>query len=183
MKIIRLISGISILILTLSCSKEETQPEEIEEGTFLTFETKKKGNSTVLYSKWITSQFPNSSLNSSEIWNLPLIKNSYLDLEKDLILVYGRRNNIFPLPVTMPQDAESYIIEFIPVALGIIPRLRVTSLDLSGLQDIFFRPSAGAEFRVVIVPSEKLLPLKSGKMQDYQKMTYHELADYFNITE
>ena len=178
------ISGIIILssILLVSCSTESAA-EEVLDGEFLTFKTATKHNSTVLYSKWIASQFPNSSLNSSEFFNLPLIKNSLFNPQKDVIMVYGRRNTIFTLPVTMPQDAESYMVEVVAGVNGTTTRLRVTSLDLSALQDIFFRPSANAEFRVVIIPGEKLLGLKSSVFKNFEKMTYEQFTDHFELTE
>jgi len=184
MKRIKYIASIILfsLLLSVSCSKEN-DPEEVVDGAFLTFKTTTNNNSTILYSKWIPSQFPNSSQNSSEIFDLPLIKNNFFNPEKDLIIVYGKRNNIFPLPVTMPQDAESYSVELLQGINGTTTRLRVTSLLLDPLQDIFFNPNFNATFRVVIVPSEKVLSLKSADRLDFQKMTYEELASYFELLE
>ncbi len=181
----RFFNVLFIASLILGCSKEETPIDQTPQGTFLTFTTVSNGkqNNTVLYSKWIPSQFPNSSQNSSEVFSLPLINSKFLNLEKDVILVYGKRNNIFSLPVTMPQDAESYIVELIKVANGTSTRLRVTSLLLDPLQDIFFRPSANAEFRVVIVPGEKLFGLSSKGPSDLGKMTYREIVEHFSIPQ
>ncbi len=176
------ISWIIILsgILLASCSKEG-EVEEVLDGEFLAFNTVTKGNGTVLYSKWISSQFPNSSVNSSEFFNLPMIKNGLFNPQKDVIMVYGRRNTIFTLPVTMPQDTESYMIEILAVVNGTTVRLRVTSLDLSALQDIFFRPSANAAFRVVIIPGEKLLGLKANVSKNFEKMSYEDIVEQFDI--
>ncbi|MEM8509127.1 MAG: hypothetical protein AAF717_14945 [Bacteroidota bacterium] len=181
---IRYILGIVILngVLWVSCSKEN-DVEEIPDEAFLTFKTTPEGNSSVLYSKWIPSQFPVSSQNSSEIFDLPLIHNKFFDLEKDVILVYARRNNIFSLPVTLPLDVESYSVELLQGAKGTTTRLRVTALQLAPLQDIFFNPNFDAAFRVVIVPSEKLLPLKSKATTDFQKMTYEAFRTRFGLAE
>ena len=182
MKSIKVIFA-AIFVSTLSlvsCSKESSSEETLE-GTFLSFSTNTKGSSTVLYSKWLPSQFPNSSQNSSEFFDLPLIKNSQFDPKKDAILVYGRRNNTFPLPATFPQDAESYTIELLHGINGTAIRLRVTSLLLDPLQDIFFNPGFNATFRVVIVPGEKLLPLNSKTGGKLQKIPYEALAAQFRI--
>jgi|GEM_PF-4332483 len=184
MKRVKDISIVIFLSLTLfvSCSKENSTEEGFDE-TFLTFKTSTKGNSTVLYSKWIPSQFPNSSQNSSEIFNLPLIKNGLFNPEQDVIVVYARRNNIFPLPVTMPENAESYSIELLQGVNGTTTRLRVTSLLLDPLQDIFFNPNFNSTFRIVIVPGEKLLPLKSKATAAFQKIPYEALASHFALPE
>ncbi|WP_273568777.1 hypothetical protein [Maribacter halichondriae] len=169
--------------LVLSCTKENATLDGSIQGEFLKFETasEKNNKNNVLYSAWLPSQLPNSSQSSSEFFQLPLIQNKFLNLDEDLVMVYGRRNNIFTLPITMPQDAESYMVELLPGVKGTTVRLRVTSLDLGPLQDIFFRPSAKAQFRVVIVPGEKLLSFKSANSPDFEKMTYAEVAHYFNL--
>lgn len=183
------INGIFAVILLsslvlVSCSKDNSAEEALE-GTFLSFNTNTKGSSSVLYSKWLPSQFPNSSQNSSEFFNLPLIKNSQFDPTRDAILVYGRRNNTFPLPTTLPQDAESYTIELLHGVNGTTVRIRVTSLLLDPLQDIFFNPGFNATFRVVIVPGEKLLPLSlsSKTVGELQNIPYETLASQFSINE
>ena len=184
MKSIKVIFPV-ILLSTLflgSCSKD-TSAEEALEGTFLSFTANTKGSSPVLYSKWLPSQFPNSSLNSSEFFNLPLIKNNQFDPKQDAILVYGRRNNTFPLPATFPQDAESYTIELLHGVNGTTVRIRVTSLLLDPLQDIFFNPGFNAAFRVVIVPGEKFLPLSTKPGGAFQTIPYETLASQFSIDE
>ena len=167
-------------MLFMACSKENSEEEVVEE-TFLSFKTTTKGNSAVLYSKWIPSQFPNSSQNNSEFFDLPQIENSLFNPKKDAILVYGRRNNTFLLPTTMPQDAESYVVELITGINGTTTRIRVTSLLLDPLQDIFFNPNFNAAFRVVIVPGEKLLPLNSKKTSTFQNASYETLAKDFGL--
>ncbi len=175
----------TIIITMLSCSKEETQIQEELEAEFLQFSISSKvnGNEAVLYSDWIPSGFPNSSSNNSEIWDFPLVENSLFNPDKDLLLVYGKKGNVFTLPVTMPIDDESYIVELLPGKIGTTTRLRATSLSLGPLQDIFFRPSSKARFRIVIVPGEKLLTLKTGVFPEIQKMSYAEVSTRFNIPD
>ncbi len=173
-----------LLLCAFSCSKEESSAmDQLEESAFLQFKTEKGNNAEIIYyTDWLKSGFPNSSTAATEIWDLPLIKEGYFNPAKDLIMVYGQRNNIFTLPVTLPQDVESYLVELIPSTNGTLTRLRVTALDLTPLQDIFFRPLAGASFRVVIIPSQKLLDLKSTYSKTFEKMTYDELEAYFGLT-
>ncbi|MEX0275870.1 MAG: hypothetical protein AB3N16_15975 [Flavobacteriaceae bacterium] len=179
-------STIGILALCLlSCSKvDSSEVDLIGEQTYLQFKTANgKSDDTIYYTKWLKSGFPNSSKLASEIWDLPLIKHDYFNPTKDLIMVYGRKGNIFSIPVTLPQDNESYSVELIQGANGTTTRLRVTSLDLTGLQDIFFRPSGGASFRIVIVPSQKLLGLKASGLKNLEKMSHEEIATYFGIRD
>ena len=173
-----------LLPVVFSCSKEEASAiDQLEESTFLQFKTEKGKNAeTIYYTDWLKSGFPNSSQAVSETWDLPLIKEEYFDPAKDLIMVYGQRNIIYTLPATLPQDVESYLAELIPLTNGTLTRIRVTSLNLNPLQDIFFRSSAGATFRVVIIPSQKLLDLKSHNSKTFEKMSYNELAAYFGLT-
>ena len=173
-----------LLFITFSCTEEESSAiEELEEASFLQFKTEKGSNAEIIYyTDWIKSGFPNSSPAATEIWDLPLIKEEYFNPSKDLIMVYGQRNNIFTLPVTLPQDVESYLVELIPLNNATLTRLRVSSLDLAPLQDIFFRPLAGSSFRVVIIPSQKLLDLKSTYSNAFEKMTYKELEAYFGLS-
>lgn len=176
------------IILTMSiglfsCSKESASSEESVQEVYLKFKNISNNKDKVLYSNWLKSQFPTSSLNNTEFFNLPLIQNKFLDLDKDLVLVYGKRNNIFNLPVTIPASLESYAVELISGPMGTTTRLRVSSLDLSPLQDIFFRSTAEAQFRVIIIPGEKLLSLKSETAVNFEKMTYLELSRYFGLPE
>ena len=159
-------TSMKILVLGLlltclgSCSKEEPEFANLEDGEYLQFNTvvDKSQNSTVLYSNWVPTGFPETSLSGAEFFDLPLIKKSLFDSEKDLVIVYGKRNSVMPLPLTIPQDSESYMVELAPVEKGTIVRIRVaaTNWATEALQTIFFRPSMNSKFRVVIVPGEKL---------------------------
>ncbi len=179
----RFFSILFIASLMMACSKESDSLEEPLQSTYLKFAKASNNKDKVLYSDWLKSQFPTSSSNNTEFFNLPLIQNKFLDLDKDLMLVYGKRNSIFNLPVTIPASLESYAVELLPGPIGTTTRLRVSSLDLSQLQDIFFRSTAEAQFRVIIIPGEKLLSIKSKSLVNFEKMTYEEIATYFRISE
>lgn len=170
-------------LLLLACSKENITGEEAAQEVYLKFDTNSKSGSTVLYSNWIKSEFPTGSQNNSEFFSLPFIKKKFFDADKDLLFVYGKRNNIFNLPVTIAASLESYSVELMPNPFATTVRLRVSSIDLAPLQNIFFRATAESQFRVIIVPSEKLLGLKSKKTVDFEKMTYKEIAEYFGIPQ
>lgn len=167
-----------------SCSKEEIiAEEEATQEVYLKFNTNGKNESPVLYSDWLKSEFPTSSQNNSEFYNLPTINSTFFDADKDLMFVYGKRNNIFNVPVTIASSLESYSVELLPFPFTTIVRLRVSSIDLAPLQNIFFRATAESQFRIVIVPGEKLLNLSSKGAVDFKKMTYQELIAYFDIPE
>lgn len=185
MRKLKCISFVIILFFwTVSCSKDEAVEDVEEQAEFLKFKIASKTNGTVLYSNWLKSQFPTSSLNNSEFFSLAHIQKEFFDADKDLMLVYGKRNTIFNLPVTIPASLESYSVELITSIPGVtMVRLRVSSLDLAALQNIFFRATAEAQFRVVIIPGEKLIDLNSKHSADFENMSYQELHDYFELPE
>lgn len=177
-----------IIICLTACTKnEDLEIDFIGESEFLKFNTTTNKNQSgpVLYSEWIPSGFPNSSLSGAEFFDLPLIKKDFYDIDKDIIIFYGKRNSVSQLPVTIPVSSESYMVELFPATNVTIPRIRVTSLHWAteALQDIFFRPSLKAAFRVVIIPGEKLLSFKSNDSTDFEKMTYEEIAAYFELSK
>lgn len=187
MKTFKIVFATLLFVLSFlsSCTKsDESQTPYVESKELkFTSATSKNQNSTVLYSDWIASGFPNSSLSGAEFFDIPLIKKEYFDSDKDLLIVYGKRNSVMQLPVTIPTSSESYMVELAPSTNGTIPRLRVTSLHWAteALQDIFFRPEKKAKFRVVIISGNKLIGLKSSNRPKFQKMTYEEITSYFEI--
>ena len=181
------ILGLSIS-LTISCAKEEEPIVVDPEGAeFLQFKKSESGSTagTILYSNWVKTEFSNSSLFGSEQWHLPYIPNDLLNLEKDLVIIFAKRNNLFQLPMAAPTSNEYYTTDFGHYYKGILAWIRVYANDwqTQPLNDIFFGANTDAMFRVMIVPGEKHFELGSKGAVGLNEMSYKEIVAMFNIPD
>ncbi|WP_097441946.1 hypothetical protein [Sediminicola luteus] len=175
------------MMLCLSCSKTEEEAP-LEDVSYLQFETKTNTNGTkVLYSEWVDSELPNSSVYGAAFCDLPKVKKSLFDIDRDLVMFFAKRNSIMPLPVSIPVSREHYMVEMAPhLWYNIyIPRIRVTATDweTEPLDDIFFSPNNNTKFRIMIIPGNTPFPSKGTPRPDFTKMDYAEICNYFGIPQ
>ncbi len=178
-----------IISLIISCTKQE-DPTVIDTADveFLQFEKSESGSTegTILYSDWVKTEFSNSSIYGSEQWHLPHIPNELLNLEKDLVIIFAKRNHLFQLPMAAPTSNEYYTTDFGQYSKGVLGWIRVYAYDweTQPLNDIFFGVNTDAMFRVMIVPGQKLFDLSSkGTVIAFENMSYEEIAIKFNIPD
>jgi len=134
------------------------------------------GNANVIASPWIPAQFSSSlAISSSFSYDDERLSSEISDTA--VFLVYGRRFTISPsdiiveLPVTFSQ--KSYYYEVFAHQGSIF--FRAQSID----QTTPYNFTDFSEFRFVIIPASEIA--SKGTTPNFDKMTYEEVVDYFNL--
>ncbi|MGJ8735120.1 hypothetical protein [Zobellia laminariae] len=143
------------------------------------------GNAEVYYSDWIPAEFTGTSETSkfmgidfpSEMESAFRIKNTHI------VLVYFTGfgdGNVYQLPVLNFRGAEFTFGYGSGSSASADINIRAKSTSTSALTEFAISPDRGNKLRYLIIPPNILISSKRNTA-NFDKMTYFEVMDYFNI--
>lgn len=205
---IKFLSYLVLAVLIVSCSKDDgedgatgAQGEQGPAGAMgadgqegaqgETGEQGATGTANVIYSDWIDSEFAANIASSSASFSIsaPLMTDDIID--EGVVLVFGRSNpslingdtNVYALPIVFgAARQQSYYFR-----LEQAEQLDIVVVANEEGEDVgtpFF-----GEYRYVLISGGQATEGSggpgdiSGKLLDYTRMTYEEIAELFNITD
>lgn len=188
MKSIKRIGNVLLMaILMIACSPEDGSDGAIgpqgEQGPAgAQGEQGEIGTANVIYSSWIPNDFGPGGGLLQKVFVLASadeINSLNVNLDTSTVMVYGRGDvllvlgdEIFPLPyVTGAGDRYTFTIND-----GQIRAVGLTSNVANNDFDVF------DDYRYIIIPGAESTGNKSSTI-DYNKMTYQEIAERFNIPD
>ena len=138
------------------------------------------GTANVMYSDWINTEFGNNIVATSEsfVIDAPDVDSDMLNF--GTILVYGRRvtpdNTVYQLPIVFGaarQQSYYFRAEDGEIRISVVANEEGESVgDGSFLE----------QYRYVLIPGGTPISGKSSA-PDFTKMTYEQVAEYFNFEE
>ncbi len=140
-----------------------------------------QGTANVIYSEWIPSGFDDPITDDFDQFELDVPQLNETLQDSGVILVYARRSTlIYPIPITFFGSLdENYNWRLLTTNDDIIA-VRVNSTD----GGVIGEPFLNDEYRYVLIPGgQQAEGGRSISAQDYQKMSYEEIAQMFNITD
>ncbi len=177
-------------ILMVACSPEDGEDGAIgpqgEQGpagpTGLQGEQGEVGSANVIYSDWIPNDFVPGGGLLQKVFVLASadeINSLNVNLDTSTVMVYGRGNvllvagdEVFPLPYTTGAgDRYTFTIND-----GQIRAVGLTSNVANNDFDVF------DDYRYIIIPGAESIGGKTSTL-NYNKMTYQEITEHFNIPE
>ncbi len=188
----QLLTVILLISFVMSCSPEDGDigPEgpqgpqgeqgipgpEGEQG-----EQGETGTANVIYSEWIPSGFASPITDDFDQFELDVPQLNEVLQDSGVILVYARRSTlIYPIPITFFGSLdENYNWRLLTTNDDIIA-VRVNSTD----GGVIGEPFLNDEYRYVLIPGgQEAESGRSMSTQDYQNMSYEEIAQLFNIED
>ncbi|WP_130735102.1 hypothetical protein [Flavobacterium sp. J27] len=175
-----------ILVISLfSCSPEDGKDgiNGVDGADGTTGPQGPAGTANVIYSNWIPANFSGSSTSikymgidfPASMPSASSIKNTHT------LLVYFTGygdGNVYQLPVLDFRGAQ-FTAGFGSASIS-ASDINITAKAISGsLNDQQISPSLGAKFRYVLIPGGVLANKKG--TNDYTKMNYEAICDFFNI--
>lgn len=139
------------------------------------------GTANVIYSEWIPAGFEDPITDDFDQFELDVPQLNEVLQDSGVILVYARRATlIYPIPVTFFGSLhENYNWRLLTTNDDFIA-VRVNSTDGS----VIGTPFLNDEYRYVLIPGGQ--EAESGRVmsaQDYQNMSYEEIAELFDIKD
>lgn len=162
-----------ILLITFSCSPDDGQDgAQGPEGP--AGPQGETGTANVIYSGWLPSQFtsPSNSQLQSYPESAPQLTQEIMD--SGVFLVYGRRSSglVYQLPVRTFGN-QNYQFSFdTPGEFSL-----TVFTENATLGDLWI----DGEFRYIIIPGGNPAGGKNLNLPNFNKMTYEEVVEYFNI--
>lgn len=137
------------------------------------------GTANVIYSEWIASELDDNIIATGSGFSVEVSELTQEVMDTGVILGYGKNDfvvgsNIYQLPFL--SGTNQYLVR--PAEPGMI-RFEVSSIEGLSVGTSFFE-----EYRYVIIPGGN--PASSGKSStviNYNKMSYEEIIEHFNIPE
>lgn len=139
------------------------------------------GTANVIYSDWIPSGFDDPITDDFDQFELDVPQLNETIQDSGVILVYARRATlIYPIPVTFFGSLhENYNWRLLTTNDDFIA-VRVNSTDGS----VIGSPFLNDEYRYVLIPGgQQAEGGRTMSAQDYQNMSYEEIAQMFNIKD
>lgn len=139
------------------------------------------GTANVIYSEWIPSDFASPITDDFDQFELDVPQLNETLQDSGVILVYARRSTlIYPIPITFFGSLdENYNWRLLTTNDDIIA-VRVNSTD----GGVIGEPFLNGEYRYVLIPGgQEAESGRSMSAQDYQNMSYEEIANMFNIED
>lgn len=139
------------------------------------------GTANVIYSDWIPSGFADPITDDFDQFELDVPQLNETIQNSGVILVYARRATlIYPIPVTFFGSLhENYNWRLLTTNDDFIA-VRVNSTDGS----VIGTPFLNDEYRYVLIPGgQEAEGGRTMSAQDYQNMSYEEIAQMFNIKD
>jgi len=139
------------------------------------------GTANVIYSEWIPSGFASPITDDFDQFELDVPQLNEVLQDSGVILVYARRSTlIYPIPITFFGSLdENYNWRLLTTNDDIIA-VRVNSTD----GGVIGEPFLNDEYRYVLIPGgQEAESGRSMNAQDYQNMSYEEIAQLFNIKD
>ncbi|WP_147415806.1 collagen-like protein [Ulvibacterium marinum] len=129
------------------------------------------GNANVIASSWIPEEFVDIAVSAS---NFTVTDEAFTSeiLNSGTVLVYGRDGEfVVPIPVVLNNQTYFFVL---PETLGEILFVARTVDDTADFFDLF------TDFRYVIIPASNT-SAREGERNDFNKMTYYEVMDHFDL--
>jgi hypothetical protein len=139
------------------------------------------GSANVIYSEWIPSGFADPITDDFDQFELDVPQLNETLQDSGVILVYARRATlIYPIPVTFFGSLhENYNWRLLTTNDDFIA-VRVNSTDGS----VIGTPFLNDEYRYVLIPGgQEAETGRSMTAQEYQNMSYEEIAQLFDIKD
>ncbi|WP_394747904.1 collagen-like triple helix repeat-containing protein [Spongiimicrobium salis] len=137
------------------------------------------GSITAIVSDWIPSEFPETINDTFDQWSLTAPELTQEIHDSGIILIYARRGTVI---YTIPNSFYSTIQEYWNFRLldtnDDLIAIRVHSIDGNNIGT----PFLNGDFRYVLIPDAATVTSKGEKI-DFTKMSYAEVATYFNIKD
>ncbi|GGG16193.1 hypothetical protein GCM10011344_15950 [Dokdonia pacifica] len=191
----QLLTAILLISLVISCSPEDGEigpqgpqgeqgvpgpagedGQDGEQG-----EQGETGTANVIYSEWIPSDFASPITDDFDQFELDVPQLNEVLQDSGVILVYARRSTlIYPIPITFFGSLdENYNWRLLTTNDDIIA-VRVNSTD----GGVIGEPFLNDEYRYVLIPGgQEAEGGRTMSAQDYQNMSYEEIAHLFNIKD
>lgn len=139
------------------------------------------GTANVMYSEWIQADFLNPNAATSNIMGLDVLSPGEYNKDTDLIMVYGANDingdyEIFQLPYTYNENVVFGFGLYGSETTGNTSlQIRTYTIDGSSVNFSYFD-----YYRFIIIPGGTPF---AGKVatQDFSRMSYEEVTDYFHI--
>lgn len=191
----QLLTAILLISLVISCSPEDGEigpqgpqgeqgvpgpagedGQDGEQG-----EQGETGTANVIYSEWIPSGFASPITDDFDQFELDVPQLNEVLQDSGVILVYARRSTlIYPIPITFFGSLdENYNWRLLTTNDDIIA-VRVNSTD----GGVIGEPFLNDEYRYVLIPGgQEAEGGRTMSAQDYQNMSYEEIAHLFGIKD
>ncbi|WP_299676008.1 hypothetical protein [uncultured Dokdonia sp.] len=191
----QLLAAILLISLVISCSPEDGEigpqgpqgeqgipgpagedGQDGEQG-----EQGETGTANVIYSEWIPSGFASPITDDFDQFELDVPQLNEVLQDSGVILVYARRSTlIYPIPITFFGSLdENYNWRLLTTNDDIIA-VRVNSTD----GGVIGEPFLNDEYRYVLIPGgQEAEGGRTMSAQEYQNMSYEEIAHLFNIKD
>lgn len=139
------------------------------------------GTANVIYSEWIPAAWDEPITDDFDQFELDVPQLNETLQDSGVILVYARKQTlIYPIPITFFGNLdENYNWRLLTTNDGFIA-VRINSTDGS----VIGTPFLNDEFRYVLIPGRTMADGgRSFTAQEYQNMSYEEIAQLFDIQD